>query len=357
MLCLGGCGRWDETLDGDLRVLRKEKRSDSAGYASFEFQIEEGETQFIVTGIPEEGYEAYVDVVYGPMGELLFYSADYWDSPRMRTNAIYASMAPVLNMPTLPNDDALLPGGYEVVFGVVNSEANYQKGVDIRAAVTIKADPDLAGGELLVNLVYAGGVDQDVSLMGGMETVISKWQELYAQTGIDVVIEESIWEEGDLDAPSIGSRDDYLRISEEAPLRAVNVVIVPEISLWDGLYGIAGHIPGSLVAAPNAAVLASASMALGTNGTFDAGEKRLFAETLAHETGHYLGLYHPVEIGWEEWDALEDTVQCTSESSCLEAMMTNLMFAFPYCTSSGCTPQNDLTLLQGEAMNLYVGVD
>ena len=344
-------------MEGDLRVLYAAKASNATGYTSYTFEVEPGESHFLATAQAEEGYAVYVDTVYGPDGGLLFYAQDYWDSPRSRTNAIYASPAATFGLPVLPTDDALQPGRYEVIVGLVNADSQYESKVRSEFSVTLKADDQLDQGHLHINLVYAGGTDQDEALMAGMETVLSKWRELYEQTGITLEFETSTWGDGELEAPSIGSAEAYRQISEASGFRSVNVVIVPEIALWDDLYGIAGHIPGPLVSAPNAAVLVSASLALGTNGVFDAGEKRLFAETLAHETGHYLGLYHPVEIGWNMWDALEDTQECTSEESCIDGMKDNLMFAFPYCTSSGCVPQVILTNDQSDAMNLYVGVE
>jgi hypothetical protein len=340
-----------------IRVLRKVKKSDSSGYITVNFDVEAVETHLIVTAQPELGFDAYIDTLYAPDRSMLFYAGDYWDSRRARTNAIFASTSPVLNMPSLPKDDPLAPGKYELKVGVVDSSAKFASGVKLALSIAMKSDVNLEEGELLINLVYAGGVDEDIAFMGGMEAVISKWKEIYEQTGIALSIVESTWPDGELEPPSMGSEEEYIEISSNSSLRTIDIVIVPEITVWDDLFGLAGHIPGSLESSPNAAVIASSSMALGTNGTYDPGEKRLFAETLAHETGHYLGLYHPVEITWDEWDSIDDTEECTTETGCLEAMQDNLMFAFPYCDASGCIPQTELTDDQGLAMNMYVGVE
>lgn len=322
-----------------------------------DFNVEDGETHLLLTAQPEAGHEAYIDTLYGPGRSLILYAGDYWDSPRARTNGIFASAAPVFGAPSLPQDLPLSPGSYELTVGVVDSSAKFIGGVKLDVAIALKTDTDLAGGELLVNLVYAGGVDQDTTFMGGMETVLAKWRELYEQAGITIMVQESTWPDGELEPPSLGSESEYLAISAASSFRTIDVVIVPEIALWDNLYGLTGHIPGSLESSPSAAVIASASLALGTNGTYDPGEKRLFAETLAHESGHYLGLFHPVETSWEEWDALDDTEGCSTEASCLEAMQDNLMFAFPYCDAGGCIPQTVLTEEQRLVMNMYPGID
>ena len=357
LLGLVGCGGWDASEEDGLRVLRTVKKSDSSGYVNVGFDVEEGEIHLIVTAQPKLGFDAYIDTLYGPDGAVLFYAGDYWDSRRARTNAIYASGAPVLNMPTLPGEELLVPGRYELMVGVVDSSAKFASRVSVSMAIAMKQDTNLEEGELLVNLVYAGGVDEDTVFMGGMETVLSKFAEIYEQTGITLSINESTWPDGELEPPSMGSEQKYIDISANSSLRTIDLVIVPEIAVWDDLYGLSGHIPGSLESSPNAAVIASVSAALGPNGTYDPGEKRLLAETLAHETGHYLGLFHPVEITWDEWDSIDDTEECSSETSCIEAMHENLMFAFPYCDGSGCVPQTELTADQGQAMNMYVGVE
>ena len=80
-------------------------------------------------------------------------------------------------------------------------------------------------------------------------------------------------------------------------------------------------------------------------------------ETMAHEAGHYLGLFHPVETSYALWDALDDTPECDDSAACAAALGTNLMFPYPVCAFSECEEQGLLTPKQVGVMHRYVGVD
>ncbi|MEC7983511.1 MAG: hypothetical protein VX278_00020, partial [Myxococcota bacterium] len=78
---------------------------------------------------------------------------------------------------------------------------------------------------------------------------------------------------------------------------------------------------------------------------------------LAHEAGHYLGLFHPHEVDYRSWDALEDTPDCEGSGVCDTSLQGNLMYPYPICSVSSCRPQEELTTDQTGVMHRYVGVD
>ncbi|MEM6926414.1 MAG: hypothetical protein AAF602_05770 [Myxococcota bacterium] len=129
------------------------------------------------------------------------------------------------------------------------------------------------------------------------------------------------------------------------------------------IVGLAGGIPGAASATPRSAVQVSTLGAAGTDGRFDGDDIRLLAETMAHETAHYLGLFHPVEAiargtPWSVFDALSDTPRCGSRRTCETRLGSNLMFPFPVCEpGASCDPQEVLTEEQATVMQRYVGVD
>ena len=124
------------------------------------------------------------------------------------------------------------------------------------------------------------------------------------------------------------------------------------------MYGEAAAIPGPIVPTEISAVEISWIAHAGANGKFSDGEIGILGETMAHETGHDLGMFHPVEDGWQNWDAVEDTNDCTDMGSCEEKLGTNLMFPYPVCTSmTDCEAQDQLTDGQVGIMQRYVGVD
>ena len=82
---------------------------------------------------------------------------------------------------------------------------------------------------------------------------------------------------------------------------------------------------------------------------------------MAHEVGHYLGLFHPAELPVggvvKSWDALDDTTECLTGSECDAKLGTNLMYPTPLCDSTPCTPQAQVTPQQQGVVHRYVGVE
>jgi hypothetical protein len=124
----------------------------------------------------------------------------------------------------------------------------------------------------------------------------------------------------------------------------------------DYLYGEAGGIPGPFAAQPHAAVFVSWLANAGGDAAFDDEDILLFGETMAHEMGHYLGLFHPVEDGWDAWDAVADTPDCSAIGECEDALGDNLMFPYPVCGARACVRQSALTEIQGGVVQGYIGV-
>ncbi|MEO5366892.1 MAG: hypothetical protein H7831_11185 [Magnetococcus sp. WYHC-3] len=108
---------------------------------------------------------------------------------------------------------------------------------------------------------------------------------------------------------------------------AVNLFFIEDFSDSSGTLGIASAIPGSQGRAGgfNGVLLSLQAHTTGTSLDTD-----LLGETSAHETGHFLGLYHTSEFGGTVHDILDDTPRCTSSrtqvSDCLSTDGANLMF-------------------------------
>jgi hypothetical protein len=156
----------------------------------------------------------------------------------------------------------------------------------------------------------------------------------------------------------VGTSTDYLAIANATAVRSVNVVLIPGgiLDLPDVL-GMSGGIPGPLLPFDNKAVTVSLGEHAGSDLRFTPAEARLLGETIAHEVGHYLGLFHPVEsIDLTFHDALADTPDCTTVDECEDLLGSNLMFPYPVCDVSGCLGQGDVSDAQGSALNRYAGV-
>jgi hypothetical protein len=138
------------------------------------------------------------------------------------------------------------------------------------------------------------------------------------------------------------------------------VVLVGEtIQQGNGIYGIAGAVPGTLVESPHAAVAVSWLTNAGGDGVFSPDDVRLFGETLAHEVGHFLGLFHPMEIPEGDqpiasWDSLPDTPECAGFDACIQDLGDNLMFPTPVCTGD-CSTFVSQTLLTANQVDTARG--
>ena len=83
------------------------------------------------------------------------------------------------------------------------------------------------------------------------------------------------------------------------------------------------------------------------------------AETMAHEVGHYLGLFHPVEFDlntglFVEGDVHGDTGTCTTFAQC-SANGTDQLLMFP--TALPSVTQQTISGEQSASMHRWVGID
>lgn len=352
-----GCGsRLDEELVDGLRHLSGVVRSSGAGTAQVRVKVEPDETAWLVTSQVDAPLRTHVRSVSNADNERVFDALDHLDPVRSRTNAAYVAEVVSLNWPIDARDEALEKGRWEVVLGAVDAEDRWTQ-ADIEVDILLKADDDFSRGDVHASVVYAGDVADDPAFVDATEQALEIWASLYADVGMNLSWDFYTHPEGQLEPPALGSGADYLTISRGTPLRTINVVIGEVIRGFDDVYGIAGDIPGPLVPTGKSAILVSALLAAGPDGTFTDEELRLYGETMAHEAGHFLGLFHPVEAEFDKWDALPDTPECPSEQRCVEDLGRNLMFPFPVCSFVACLPQDEITPDQAGVAHRHVVVD
>ncbi len=360
LLVLIGCGPgYDEEFVEGLRHVTARVKSGGDGSAMVKLDINPGETAFLATTMSTGGITTHHRELRSPRPDpdTLFDALEEAELDQSKTNAGFISSAATLNWPILDSDLAVDEGRWFLDVGVVEGDEYVRDEATVE--VLVKDDADFTVGTLQANIVYAGDTHLSAELVNAVEGAITRWQALYRTIGIEVEVETHTWENGDLGAPAFGTPEDFEGISAMTRLRSINVVIAPTIEDLDDVYGISGDIPGPLVSTGRSAVLISSLLAAGTDGEFSPTEVRLLSETFAHETGHYLGLYHPVETEYDHWDALEDTNDCKTESRCISKLSSNLMFPFPVCGFSldSCTPQTSITDQQAIVVNHSVAVD
>ncbi|HHO49977.1 MAG TPA: hypothetical protein ENK18_03680 [Deltaproteobacteria bacterium] len=357
LLWLGACqGPFSEDVVDGVRHLSAQISSNPSGTARVRVSVEEGEQAMLSTASVAPPNKVHFRSLYGPHDTEAFLSAEWSGSIYSKTNGGFIATTTTLNWPVLASDVPLSPGRWIFELGVVD-EAQRYIGQPVDFELLLKEDPELDGGSLEVALIFADDLDRDEALAGAVDGAKAIWQALYAQVGIEVSFESYAYDGAPLAPPAFGGEPGYVGIAAETPIRSINLVFSEEIDGYSDILGISGDIPGPLVPSARSAVQLSTLLAAGPDGIYDAEDVRLLAETMAHETAHFLGLFHPVEReGWSEYDVLQDTDECDREPQCIQRLGRNLMFPFPVCGIMTCTPQDELTVEQGEILNRYTGV-
>lgn len=338
-LALAACGpKWEESSEDGLRVLEADVTTSRSGKIKLPIQLEDGETGLLATFTGDEAAALFVAGLSGPKGLEALASEDYWEQPNSYSNGIFSSPVDTFAWPWSADADPLSAGKWRLDVGSDTAH------LGVHAHLVIDADPDLTVGTLQAEIVLAGSTGTDTELIAALDEAVDHWKDLYEAVGITVETSQTTWQTADaLSAPGHGDGQTYEDIAAATGLRTVRIVVVENIAGYDDIYGISGDIPGPMTATSRSAVLLSALYAEGPTTGFSPADRRILGETLAHEVGHYLGLYHPVETTWDLWDGLDDTTECAGEQSCIDALADNLMFPFPVCGFASCTPQEGIT--------------
>ncbi|NCG18079.1 MAG: hypothetical protein GWP91_03585, partial [Rhodobacterales bacterium] len=302
-----------------------------------------GVTSFQITGDSSE-HLVFLDRLFAPDGtQVLFWEDLYW-SDRSLTGAIFGdTRTTALNWPVRDVDGPLQQGEWRAVYAVNDREGYYIDNADLDIAVVKKSDPDVSSAVVRVQISYADGVDQNADVVAAIEEAVERWrvvwgaqslvlEEHYRSTTLDPFLDWTY--RGD---PSVENVADQKNDGD------LHLVVGELIRSEMGTYGISAGIPGTIVPSENTFVNISWLVHAGGNGTFDPDEISLMGETMAHEVGHYAGLYHPVEWGYYWWDFIDDTVECSNANQCESQLGTNLMFPYSICDQNGCLPTEDIT--------------
>ncbi len=269
----------------------------------------------------------------------------------------------VLPYPALGSDEAVVRGTYVQKLTLKNPG-------EISGTLIGKRDPDTETGTLRANVFLVGATIQEAGNRSAVYAAVDRWAEIYGATGITVVERYFDVQSDDSVVPNpYDGSSFYSTHTAAAGIQwpAVNVFVGLSIASVDdaagdgfNVLGISGGIPGAAIPTPFSAVAVSFNAFAGSDGAVNAIEARLMGETFAHEAGHYLGLFHPVNINtanpdsaYVTGDPLSDTPTCANQAACIaNGLITNLM----YPVYTGIT-QEDVTAQQSTVLNLQVLVD
>ena len=352
----GGPNVETAVTDGPLTTLRGSILSNESGRVLVPVELTGEEVSFMVTAKTDTYIS--LEAILDENGDEVVNWKDWLNSKSTRslTGAFYIyGYDSIVNWPPREEDRSLSAGSWTARFTTVDENYRYVEDVLVDYTVQTKTDHNLDEGVVKVRLVWAEGLDTRNDLQVAVEGALVRWSEVWAAAGLTIEVTEV---SSDLDpelnvdsvAPFPNDAVDYGGEDDD-----VTVVIGETINDIRGLYGQSGGVPGTLVSTANSAVYISWLTNAGRDGEFEEFEVLLLGETMAHEVGHYLGLFHPVEATYDYYDALEDTVECTSYSKCEGQLGENLMFPYPLCSFTDCEPQGELTDDQGAVMNLYTG--
>ena len=301
--------------------------------------------------------DAYVavDRVLDPMGNVVL---DYRDFPSPRL--LSQGLIPIgrhasFNWPIRAEDGNLSTGNWTIEVAAIDDDQHYVSDLTLWVHSQTKADGDLEKGRIHARILYDENTGDDLAIRTATEQAVQTWREIYRSAGLEVSV---TYEETNLsfDMAAPGDQTDvYQDINSEGEPEQVTIVVGHYIDGELDKLGITGAIPGPLADSPKGVVLISWLALAGKDAEFNALEMGLFGETIAHEVGHYLGLFHPVEETWSDWDFLSDTEECTSYGDCVDDLAENLMFPYPICDGTTCTPQRQLSSDQQGLIHRYTG--
>lgn len=352
----------DWSCDGafDVEVCTAEASSDGNGVLEATVPVD-GERSFLVTGVAASGATVAVASLWDPDDTEI---VDWYDwiigshADESLTYSFFVAPDTAFNWPIREVDGPLDDGLYTVDLGTYDTAAEPHVQGDVPVALTLHKNHAVgfSGGTVHALIVYADGLGDDPVVTNGTEAAVEVWRTLWAAFGI-TLDEEFVTSTIDPALPWPGTGGPEMENAASQGDGTQVIVIVGETIDGGTKYlGASGNIPGTLVPTQRTGTAVSWLANAGPNGVFDDVEIQIYGETLAHEVGHYVGLFHPVETTYDLWDALDDTEKCTSESQCEDDLGANLMYPWPVCGAFDCVSQDQLTPQQQGVMHRYSGV-
>ena len=353
LLMTMGCDSLDMNKDSYLSGYSEDLCTE-AGVANLNIDISDSETAMLIT-LGGNDLIA-LDEIRDPDGNVVLNWNDWYTEKNFLTSAIWPlSSEMVLNWPIRAEDADLFAGQWTVTVAAVDSRGNYKSGACMNATVQSKEDPSFSTANVNVRLVYANGVDELDEVTSAVNAAIDRWTTIWAPYGLYPNVRITTGNiNADLPYVGDGSEEIYA-ITMDSYEDEITLVVGDTIDGGTEYLGVAGSIPGTLTANTRSAVVIGWIASAGLDGAFSDLDISIMGETMAHEVGHYMGLFHPVEQTWDSWDACDDTPDCRGRSECESELGTNLMFPAPVCDFNDCLAQDQLSDVQVEILQRYTG--
>ncbi len=145
---------------------------------------------------------------------------------------------------------------------------------------------------------------------GDLSDALSIMSSIYSANGITLSINSTITISDSQYAAVSGTFTDSTTsaLVSQGSTEAVNIFFIEDYTgSWSNVLGNAAGIPGSMGIANAWNGVLNSLNAHASGSTLDA---QLLGETVAHEMGHQLGLFHPTEQEGKSFDIISDTAEC-----------------------------------------------
>lgn len=356
-----GTGGGSSSNDAGVTTQTNNLTSDSNGSASLTFNIPAGTTKFEISAESSGKYVRFEQIqsqsgtnYLSPGGATLSYATEFIAN-------INSATTPSRDLDPNLNSSETFSARVTVTNNASGSSPSSNNSLVIKTHS--RSDNNLSSGTLKVNMFFVGSTGQSESSKAAIESAITEFRRIYANAGISLDISSLNIDGSNLIPDPFDGSNFYLAATSGVSSPAVNIFIAGDVQGEQGtILGIAGGVPVPAYPSPRSALVVSIVTGAGADGTYSNEEIRLLGESLAHESGHYLGLFHPVELSGSsavDFDPLSDTDTCSSKTSCVNnnSLAANLMFPQPVINNGTYVPQNLLTPQQTAVLNRYIAVN
>jgi len=336
--------------------------STSSGLLVVDLNVNASAGAFLIT--TEAGNNLYMSTerVLDPDGDVALSWEDwYYGDTNLTAGILPLSNEMHLNWPVRDDDAQLSDGTWSIEIAAIDYDGYYMLGERIDIVTQVKQDEDLSVGNVNARVVYVDGLDADSEVTSGTEAAVEVWREMWSDYGLGLTVTYATATDVSAALPSMTDGGPEIEAISTAGTDADFTVVIGEsVGGTFDIYGEAGGIPGTLVANDHSAVAISWITNAGGDGVFSDDDVQVYGETLAHEIGHYMGLFHPVDYDQRynpyAWDALNDTNKCGDLDSCDTLLGDNNMYPFPVCPSfDSCTTQQALSTDQTGVLHRHTG--
>jgi hypothetical protein len=357
LACSGGDGIYFETLPQPQELSELELRSSTeqlsliAGRGTYEFEIESGVQSFLLLLQGNPGVEYLITELEGPDGKLVRADASSDEAASGLGTAAAPFFSPNRSVGDhggatllVPNDPRLRvsPGTWtaqivstSIVAETLRIDLLEQHAEARPAAVRIPLTIHLTGVE--------GMNSQSAAGHPRLQRAIDKIQSIYAGRSIrfePVRFADIPGEFAELNDVELNSEQAKEMLAFGSGNSGINLFVIERFESSQGLLGSVGGVSAAIPGDPRGGEL-FAGIVVATSFSDDVPSSDLLGAVMAHEIGHFMGLFHVVEA-----NGLSDHLSDTDEAS-----DDNLMY---HLSRPG---MDQLSVHQGMILRSFPGVD